>query len=52
MAIIELRGVDYLGKHLKLILSSNFENFEKYYVYVQNFLSNLLFVKFYLLLDR
>ena len=52
MAIFELKGVDYLRKHLKLILSSNFENFEKYYVYVQNFLSSLLFVEFYLLLDR
>ena len=26
----QTQGVDFLGKHLKFILSSNFENFEKY----------------------
>ena len=45
MASFELRRVDYLRKHLKITLSSNFENFEKYHVCVQNFLSNLLFVE-------
>ena len=45
MAIFELSGVDYLRKHLSLTLSRNFEFFEKYYVCVQNFLSNLLFVE-------
>ena len=52
MAIFELRRVDYLRKHLKITLSSNFENFEKYYVCVQNFLSNLLFVEKECGLDR
>ena len=52
MAIFEPSGVDFLKKQLKLTLLHNFENFEKYYVYVQNFLSSLLFVEFYLLLDR
>ena len=45
MTISELSGVDYLRKHVKLTLSSDLEFFEKYYVCVQNFLSNLLFVE-------
>ena len=51
-AIFELRGVDYLRKHPKFILSINFENFDKYYVCVQNFLSNLLSVEKECGLDR
>ena len=45
MAIFELSGVDYLIKQPKLTISRNLENFEKYYVCVLKFLSNLLFVE-------
>ena len=37
MVIFELSGVDYLGMYLKITISGNFENSDKYYFCVQNF---------------
>ena len=37
VVIFELSGVDYLGMYLKITISGNFENSDKYYFCVQNF---------------